>query len=240
MDQNNNNADTTSYDKNSTTVVAAGSDTMDTAVTSEGLWITKRRTGVGIGAESYSALREISTKHNHVADFASVLSSLQVKHSKLSSSSKKTDKATKKKNDKKKRKQDNNMIADNMNMEVTAAQANKIKKSSKKTTKEGPKKRKRESVDGDRNGSGSNTSSSTGKKKRNRQNVGGDSNCSGNNTSSSTDNAAAVASSFTTVHIKSVATNKITNAKVRRSKFQKLSPEDMNSIFAIQGGVGSG
>ena len=106
----------------------------------EGIRVTKRQDGLGIGAEG-NALREASSRYNHVGDFASVLASLQ-QHS-----------------------------------------------------------------DGS-------TSSSTKKKKRKREKEGKSS------------------SIVKEASIRSVATNRMTHAKVRKAKFASKSEEDMKCIFA--------
>lgn len=119
---------------------SSGGTAVVDAAASEGLWITKRQDGLGIGAEG-NALREASSRYNHVGDFANVLASLQ-QHS-----------------------------------------------------------------DGS-------TSSSTKKKKRKREKEGKSS------------------SIVKEASIRSVATNRMTHAKVRKAKFASKSEEDMKCIFA--------
>lgn len=73
----------------------------------EGIRVTKRQDGLGLGATS-NVIGEVSNRHNHVADFASILSSLQQHHGVVASNEEN-------KNKKKKSKKRNNNNNDSNN-----------------------------------------------------------------------------------------------------------------------------
>lgn len=133
----------------------------------EGLRIVKRKDGLGIGADSFP-LREASSRHNHVADFATVLSSLQHHHS-------------------------NNSNDD----DSTTKKQKKDKKKVKKSKKESKKTKRKEVI-----------------------------------ASSTTTTAKPAGTKSSTTGIRSVATNRMTNNRVRRAKFAMKSDDDMRCIFA--------
>lgn len=94
--------------KTTTIVEEENNNQQQSDFSTEGIRVTKRQDGLGLGATS-NVIGEVSNRHNHVADFASILSSLQ-QHHPVNNNNEESNDLKKKKKKRKKNNDSNNEL----------------------------------------------------------------------------------------------------------------------------------